>query len=312
MKIVDLSHEHGFDFPRVVATLGFFDGVHLGHRHLIGLVRREAARRGLPSAVITFPVHPREALHADYRPKLLCSYGEKLERLGETGIDYCISLPFTEALSKLTAQAFITDVLVDKLHVDTLFIGYDHRFGHHRAEGFPEYRAYGRAAGLEVVQASEFQAGGRISSSRIRQLLSEGNIREANRLLSYPYTLSGEVVEGYRVGRTIGFPTANLQIREQDKAVPLEGVYAVRVYFRATVRDGMLYIGTRPTLQSGSAISVEVNIFDFEGDLYNERVTVEIIDFIRADARFDSMEALAARIREDRAEVKLRLARYGG
>ena len=298
--------------PEVVATLGFFDGVHVGHRHLINQVKDEAKRLGLPAAVITFPVHPRKVLHADYQPKLLCGYDEKLEQLTATGIDYCVSLPFTPELSKLTANEFIAQVLKEKLHVHTLLIGYDHRFGHNRAEGFEDYAQYGKLVGMNIVLATEMRADGEdVSSSRIRRLLMDGNIRKANQLLTYNYTLSGKIVEGYKVGRTIGFPTANVKAWEKYKVVPLLGVYAVLVHFRGETHQGMLYIGTRPTLQNGVEISVEVNIFDFDGDLYNQSLTVEFIDFIRGDIKFDNIQLLVDQIYKDKENVKERLRNMG-
>ncbi|MGI6135985.1 bifunctional riboflavin kinase/FAD synthetase [Petrimonas mucosa] len=294
--------------PGVVATLGFFDGVHVGHRHLISQVKAEAGRLGLPSAVITFPVHPRKVLQADYQPKLLCGYEEKLEQLATTEVDYCISLPFTTELSRLTAREFITDVLTERIGVHTFLVGYDHRFGHNREEGVDAYLSYGNSVGMNVIQATELRVEGEnVSSSRIRRLLMSGEILQANRLLSYNYTLSGKIVEGYQVGRTIGFPTANVKAWEKYKVVPLLGVYAVRVHFRGETHGGMLYIGTRPTLQNGTEISVEVNIFDFNEDLYNESLTVEFIDFIRGDEKFGSIRQLVEQIHRDKENVIERL-----
>lgn len=294
--------------PGVVATLGFFDGVHVGHRHLISQVKAEAGRLGLPSAVITFPVHPRKVLQADYQPKLLCGYEEKLEQLATTEVDYCISLPFTTELSRLTAREFITDVLTERIGVHTFLVGYDHRFGHNREEGVDAYLSYGNSVGMNVIQATELRVEGEnVSSSRIRRLLMSGEILQANRLLSYNYTLSGKIVEGYQVGRTIGFPTANVKAWEKYKVVPLFGVYAVRVHFRGETHGGMLYIGTRPTLQNGTEISVEVNIFDFNEDLYNESLTVEFIDFIRGDEKFGSIRQLVEQIHRDKENVIERL-----
>lgn len=294
--------------PGVVATLGFFDGVHVGHRHLISQVKAEAGRLGLPSAVITFPVHPRKVLQADYQPKLLCGYEEKVEQLATTEVDYCISLPFTTELSRLTAREFITDVLTERIGVHTFLVGYDHRFGHNREEGVDAYLSYGNSVGMNVIQATELRVEGEnVSSSRIRRLLMSGEILQANRLLSYNYTLSGKIVEGYQVGRTIGFPTANVKAWEKYKVVPLLGVYAVRVHFRGETHGGMLYIGTRPTLQNGTEISVEVNIFDFNEDLYNESLTVEFIDFIRGDEKFGSIRQLVEQIHRDKENVIERL-----
>lgn len=308
MQIIDLTFKKETGLSEVVGTLGFFDGVHIGHRHLIEQVKTEAKRLGLPSAVITFPVHPRKVLQADYQPKLLCGYEEKLEQLATTGVDYCISLPFTTELSKLDAEDFIAKVLHEKIHVNTLLIGYDHRFGRNREHGFDQYVEHGKKVGMNVIQASEMRMDDEdVSSSRIRRLLMKGDIETANRLLTYNYTLSGKIVEGYQVGRTIGFPTANVKAWEKYKVVPLLGVYAVLVHFQGKTLQGMLYIGTRPTLQDDSEISVEVNIFDFEGDLYNESLTVEFIDFIRGDEKFESIEQLIESIHKDKINVIERL-----
>lgn len=309
MKVIDLARGDNTILPQqVVATLGFFDGVHIGHRHLIDQVKTEAARLGLPSAVITFPIHPRKVLNSDYQPKLLCGYQEKVDQLATTGVDYCFSLPFTKELSNLDASEFIHRVLKDKINVASLLIGYDHRFGHNREEGFEDYRTYGKSVGIDVMQATEFRVDGQdVSSSRVRRLLIAGDVVTANRLLTYNYTLSGKIVEGYQVGRTIGFPTANMKVWEKYKVVPLLGVYAVLVHFQNRILEGMLYIGKRPTLHNDPEISVEVNIFDFDDDLYNQSLTVEFIDFIRGDEKFDNVQELIDSIHRDKENVKKRL-----
>lgn len=291
-----------------VATVGFFDGVHIGHRFLIKQVKEYAEKVGLPSAVVTFPVHPRKVLQKDYQPALLGGFDEKIQQLETTGIDYTIVLPFTIELSGLSANEFMNQVLKSDIGVHTLFVGYDHRFGHNREEGFEEYKNYGKECGIEVIQAKELQLNGEnVSSSKIRTLLKEGNIEKVNQLLSYNYTLSGKIVEGYQVGRTIGFPTANIRSWERFKVVPKLGVYAVLVHVRDIVYQGMLYIGKRPTLHDDPQVSVEVNIFDFEGDLYNQSLTVEFIDFIREDSKFDTMEKLVKQIHQDKMSVLKRL-----
>lgn len=309
MKVIDLARGDNTILPQqVVATLGFFDGVHIGHRHLIDQVKTEAARLGLPSAVITFPIHPRKVLNSDYQPKLLCGYQEKVDQLATTGVDYCFSLPFTKELSNLDASEFIHRVLKDKINVASLLIGYDHRFGHNREEGFEDYRTYGKSLGIDVMQATEFRIDDQdVSSSRVRRLLIAGDVVTANRLLTYNYTLSGKIVEGYQVGRTIGFPTANMKVWEKYKVVPLLGVYAVLVHFQNRILEGMLYIGKRPTLHNDPEISVEVNIFDFDDDLYNQSLTVEFIDFIRGDEKFDNVQELIDSIHRDKENVKKRL-----
>ncbi|MGB4340389.1 MAG: riboflavin biosynthesis protein RibF [Dysgonamonadaceae bacterium] len=292
----------------LVATLGFFDGVHIGHRYLINQVKAKAKQLNLPAAVITFPEHPRKVLQQDYQPKLLCGYEEKLEQLETTGIDYCVSMPFTVELATLTAKEFMEKALKEKINVHTLIVGHDHRFGHNREEGFPEYVKYGNELGIDVMQATELRFEDRhVSSSRIRRLLAEGKIKLANKLLSYNYKFSGKIIEGYKVGRTIGFPTANIQAWEKYKVIPALGVYAVFVRFENEIYKGMLYIGTRPTLHNNNEISMEVNIFDFEGDLYNRSLTVEFVDFIRPDKKFDSIKSLVEQIRQDKITVMERL-----
>ena len=308
MEHIDQTNNQETEGKRFVATVGFFDGVHAGHRYLIRQVRDEAARQHLPSAVVTFPVHPRKVLQADYQPALLCGYEEKLALLASTGVDYCITLPFTKALSQLSASAFMQQVLQEQLHVSTLLVGYDHRFGHDRKEGYADYERYGEAIGMDVIRAKEWQSDGEnVSSTRIRKLLKEGDVMRANSLLSYRYTLSGKIVEGYRVGRTIGFPTANIRSWERYKVVPALGVYAVRVHMLGETYEGMLYIGTRPTLHADPEISVEVNIFNFSGNLYNQSLTVEFIDFIRSDQKFETMEQLVEQIHMDKKNVQQRL-----
>ncbi len=307
MELIDLTGKSimGGSF---VGTIGFFDGVHTGHRHLLKQVREVAKKEGLPSAVITFPVHPRKVLQADYQPALLCGYEEKVELLKSTGVDYCISLPFTSHLSQLSAKDFMSQVLKDDIGLHTLIVGYDHRFGHNREDGFPEYEKYGKEIGVNVVEAEEYKINGEgVSSTKIRRLLHEGNIEKANFLLSYNYTLSGKIVEGYQVGRTIGFPTANIRSWERFKVIPKLGVYAVLVHIRDIIYEGMLYIGKRPTLHDDPEVSVEVNIFNFNGDLYDQSLKVEFIDFIRGDVKFSTMEALVKQIHNDKEMVINRL-----
>jgi riboflavin kinase/FMN adenylyltransferase len=286
-----------------VATIGFFDGVHTGHRYLIEQVKSEARRKSLPSAVITFPVHPRKILNKAYQPALLCGHDEKLERLGDTGIDYCIVMDFTIAISQLTAKEFMLDVLKKQLNIDTLIIGYDHRFGHNRSDGFPDYAGYGQEMGINVLQADEMNLNEHVSSSRIRRLLGTGNVVKASELLGYNYTISGQIIEGFKIGRTIGFPTANIKKWEVFKVIPAFGVYAVHVHIDGETFGGMLYIGKRPTLQNTDDVSLEVNIFDFNSDLYNKSLTVEFIDFVRADKKFPDIDALKDQIIKDKEDT---------
>lgn len=257
----------------------------------------------MPSAVITFPEHPRQVLHSDYRPKLLDTFQEKMERLETTGIDYCIALDFTYELSLYSAADFIR-LLAEEYHVKGLLIGYDHRFGHDRSDGFEQYVEYGGQVGMEVRKASPYDEENiRVSSSEIRRLLQEGKVEMANTLLTYPYQLRGRIVSGYKVGRTIGFPTANIEVDSPYKLLPKVGVYAVRVELLGKRYKGMLYIGKRPTLQNGDNLTIEVNILGFSGNAYNDEITVSFVYALREDKTFESVEALREQLERDRQTV---------
>lgn len=287
----------------VMATIGFFDGVHLGHRFLIDEVKAAAAERGLPATVITFPTHPRSVLQQAYQPRLLNSFEDKLRLLATTGVDYCIVLDFTEALSQLSAEAFL-QILATEWKVKGLVIGYDHRFGHDRQDGFEEYVQYGKRWGIEVLKAAPFDAGHTaVSSSEIRHLLQEGQVEQAAQLLTYAYHLSGRIVSGYKVGRTLGFPTANIRPDDPQQLLPGIGVYAVWVEVAGKRYKGMLYIGSRPTLDNGTQVSIEVHILHFSGDIYDDPIRVTFVHFVRGDVKFDSLEALKAQLTHDQEVV---------
>ena len=288
-----------------VATIGFFDGVHLGHRHLINQVKMAASLNGWCSSIITFPVHPRQVIQSDYQPSLLSSPEEKIELLASTGIDNCILLPFTRELSQLTAWEFM-QLLYEQYKVRMLVIGYDHRFGHNRAETFEDYCRYGRELGIHIMQATAYtQEQDKVSSSAIRRALLSGEVSTATKYLGYPYFLQGTIVSGYQVGRKIGFPTANLQVDFSNKLIPSIGVYAVYVYVNGQKYKGMLNIGHRPTLNNGTDLSIEVHILDFEGDIYHQPMRIEFVDFLRAEAKFQSTEELALQIQKDKEAALL-------
>lgn len=298
------------DIPSVlpepcVATIGFFDGVHRGHRFLIDQVRQVAAVRGMRSALITFPVHPRKVMNRDFQPELLTTRDEKLDLLAGTGVDYCMMLDFTPDVSRLTAREFMTGILKGRYNVHALVIGYDHRFGHNRSEGFEDYCRYGEAVAMEVIRAEACVVDSiRVSSSAIRNFLHEGKVEEANRCLGYEYFLDGTVVSGYQVGRKIGFPTANLQVDDPDKLIPVDGVYAVRVTFDGKTHDGMLSIGNRPTIGNGPERSIEVNIFNFHSDIYDKFIRLSFVHYLRPQLKFDSIEELIGQIRQDQSDVE--------
>lgn len=289
------------------ATVGFFDGVHTGHRFLIAELKKEAAKRGLKSMVITFKVHPRKVLHAAYLPQLLTSAEEKLEQLKSTDVDEVVELDFTTEMAQLTAAEFIKQVLAEQLGVKLLLVGHDHRFGKNREEGFPEYVAYGKQNGMEVIQATRYSTEqfSHISSSEVRNALLNGEIERANTLLTYPYAFTGYVVSGFQVGKKIGFPTANLNPVEPDKLIPAIGVYAVLIDWNGTTYSGMMNIGRRPTLDNGDAVSLEVHIINFDADIYHQQVKVTFIRKIRDEKKFNSVEELIEQLKMDK-EIVLR------
>ena len=289
--------------PPTVATIGFFDGVHLGHRYLINQVKIAASQCGWCSSIITFPIHPRQVIQSDYQPQLLSSPEEKIELLSQTGVDNCILLPFTQELSKLTAYEFM-QLLYDKYKVRMLVIGYDHRFGHNRAETFEDYCRYGRELGIHIMQATAYtQEQDKVSSSAIRRALLSGDVMTAQKYLGYNYFLEGTVVSGYQVGRKIGFPTANLRVDFPYKLIPSIGVYAVRVQVAGQQWKGMLSIGYRPTINNGNDLSIEVHILDFQGDIYNQKMRIEFIEFLRPEIKFDSVDELIAQMHKDKEET---------
>ena len=292
-----------------VATIGFFDGVHLGHRYLINQVKLAASQNGWSSSIITFPVHPRQVIQSDYQPQLLSSPEEKIELLASTGVDNCILLPFTRELSLLTAKEFM-QLLYNDYKVRMLVIGYDHRFGHNRAETFEDYCRYGRELGIHIMQATAYtQEQDKVSSSAIRRALLTGDIPTATKYLGYNYFVEGVVVNGYKVGRKIGFPTANLLVDFPNKLIPSIGVYAVRVFVNGYTYKGMLNIGHRPTLNNGTNLSIEVHILNFEGDIYEQPMRIEFIDFLRPETKFSSVDELILQIQKDKEATEQRLSK---
>lgn len=285
-----------------VATIGFFDGVHRGHQCLIEQVVKEAHERGMWSMLVTMNRHPRQVVHTNYVPQLLTSLPEKETLLGNTEADAVHVLDFTPEMSQLTAREFMQQVLHDQLGVRVLVMGYDHRFGHGGGT-HEQYVQWGQVTGIEVLLAHELE-GEHASSSAIRQLLAEGNVESAAQLLGHPYTLSGPVVHGFQVGHELGFPTANIGL-PNDKLIPLQGAYAVWVVLRNGRRyAGMLNIGMRPTVDNGSALSIEVNLLDFDGDLYDQFLTVELMHRLRSEVRFASLDELRNQLQQDCNQVR--------
>ena len=272
---------------------------------VIEKVKEEAAMRNLSSAVISFRTHPQQVLHPEIPFRMLTSPEERAELLRKTGIDRTIFLDFTPEMSLLSAYDFLK-ILSNRYCIKGLIIGYDHRFGHNRAEGFEEYVKYGKDLGIEIIHAPEFVTDlGPVSSSIIRKYLLQGDVCTANRLLSYPYTLHGNVVKGFQVGRKIGFPTANLTIDYPDKLIPANGVYAVRIGIPDGKHyEGMLNIGHRPTLNRPNDYSIEVNIFNFSEDLYGKTLSVELIEYVRTEKTFADIKALQSQLVKDKETIR--------
>lgn len=292
-----------------VATIGFFDGVHSGHHALLSEVVRVARAEQQASVAITFAQHPRCVVDPTFAPALLLSDEARIAALSTTGVDHVVVLAFDSTMARLTAAEFMQQVLCDKLGVRHLLIGHDHRFGRDRAEGFEEYITYGKAMGITVHQATRYAFGQHNpSSSLIRQLLREGKVPLANALLQSHYTLTGVVVEGRRVGRTIGFPTANVQLDDAHCLVPAKGVYLVRTNYG----DGVMNIGHRPTFTDKPELrTIEVHLLDTTIDLYGKVLEVALLTYLRAEQRFDTIDALTAQIHSDCQTARELLAADG-
>lgn len=291
------------DSNRYAATIGFFDGVHLGHVHLLRQLMDAASERGLKSMAITFPEHPRQILQSDYRPRLLSTPEDKMKLLEKTGIDYCFPLHFTSALAAMDARSFMTDFLQKRLGVDMLLVGHDHHFGHDTNLGIDDYRRIGSEIGMEVIPADAFlYQGSPISSSRIRRELVAGNVKEANDMLGYRYSISGTVIHGLQNGRKMGFPTANLGPYCEFMQIPADGVYAAFATVDGEVWPAMVNIGFRPTFE-GKARTIEAHLLGFDRDIYFHDLTLDFVEFLRAERRFDSPQELAAQLDADRRKV---------
>lgn len=292
-----------------VATIGFFDGVHLGHRFLLDTVLSASASRGLHSMAVTFPQSPFSVLHPESDVRLLSTSEEKVERLLDAGIDVVAMLPFTKELASLSSESFMSDILLRELHVKALVTGYDHHFGHGGNSSFEDYQRYGSAIGMEVIQASRLNQDGLpmsspVSSSLIRQFLEVGELDKANQALGYAYQLSGQVVKGYHVGTQLGYPTANIAV-SSEKLIPAHGVYAVRISSDLfSGLRGMLNIGHRPTVHNGDDLSIEVHIFDYSEDLYGHELTVSLERFIRRERKFHNLDELRAQLESDELECR--------
>ena len=282
-----------------IVTIGTFDGVHIGHKLILEKLIQNAKERDCESVVLTFFPHPRMVLQESSDVKLINTIEEKSELIGTIGIENLIIHPFDQKFSRLTAEEFVKTILVDLLNIKKIIIGYDHRFGRNRTANIDDLIVYGKQYDFEVEQISAQEINDNaVSSTKIRNAILEGNISLANKYLGYNYTFSGEVVKGKQLGRTIGFPTANIQIKESYKLIPKNGVYIVKSNYDGNTIFGMMNIGNRPTV-NGEHQTIEVNFFDFDEDIYNKIISIEILNFIREEQKFDSLDTLKSQLNKD-------------
>lgn len=286
---------------RLVVTIGTYDGVHYGHRVLLSRIQALAHQSGRKSALVTFEPHPRIALNKDVdKLRLLTSTDEKIHLLKEANLDKLFILPFGEAFSRLSAEDFVKEVLVDSLHAGIVVIGHDHRFGHDRQGDIHFLMDRSSQYGFQVEEIPRQQlTNWEVSSTQIREHLQAGELEKANQLLTKPYLIRGEVVKGDQIGRTIGFPTANLALPNAYKLLPPEGIYAVKAGLEEANLPAMLYIGKRPSLAGKTELRVEVNLLDFNQDLYGKTLNIRLYSFIRPDQKFDDMDLLVEALNRD-------------
>jgi riboflavin kinase / FMN adenylyltransferase len=285
---------------KTILTLGTFDGVHIGHKKILERITQNTENGKYESLVLTFFPHPRMVLQEKSEIKLLNTIAEKSKLLEETGIENLVIHPFNESFSRLTAEEFVRTILVDQFHIQKIIIGHDHRFGRNRTANIDDLIAFGAEYGFEVEQisAQEIQDVS-VSSTKIRKALDEGNIALANDYLGYAYFLSGEVVKGKQLGRTIGFPTANIHIEEDYKKIPKNGVYIVKTFIDNKTVFGMMNIGFNPTV-NGQKQTIEVNLFDFDADIYGQKLEISLLEYIREEQKFGSVDLLKEQLNKDK------------
>jgi riboflavin kinase/FMN adenylyltransferase len=284
-----------------VITIGTFDGVHLGHQKIIENLVQTANEVGGESVLMTFSPHPRMVLFPDsHNLQLIQTEEEKYKKLATTGIENCIIFPFTFEFSRLSAMEFVRDILVNKLNIHTIIIGYDHQFGRNREGNISYLQEVSSIYDFQAVEipAREIDAVN-VSSTKIRRAILEGEIELANQYLGNPHILTGKVIQGNQLGRTIGFPTANIQVNDATKIIPGNGVYLVQVNYREFLLNGIMNIGVRPTVGESVENRIEIHIFDFNEDIYGQELQVLVIKKVRNEFKFDSVDQLASQIAED-------------
>lgn len=310
MKI-HLGTEPIKDINNAVVTSGTFDGVHIGHQKILNRLREVANQNEGETVMITYWPHPRMVLKPlDNSLKLLSTFPEKANLLEAYGVDHLVKIPFTKEFSQMTPEEYIRVVLHDRIKTSHIITGYDHRFGKNREGGLEDLVQYADKYEYQVeeIPRQDIDEIG-VSSTKIRKALESGDVQLANQYLGRPYTVTGLVVKGQQLGRTLGFPTANISVKENYKLIPADGIYAVKVCNKYKKRDGMLNIGHRPTV-GGEHKTIEVHIFDFDDDIYNSEISLEFIDHVRDEVRFDSMDDLKLQLKKDEKSVRAILSDY--
>jgi riboflavin kinase/FMN adenylyltransferase len=303
LKIVNSIASFSASKPTIV-TIGTFDGVHLGHKKILDQIIANAHALNYESLVLTFFPHPRTILQEGTEMKQLNTLDEKITLLENLGIDHLVIHPFDKEFSRLTAEEFVKDVLVDTFKLKKIIIGHDHRFGRNRTANIDDLIGFGNSYGFEVEQISVKEINEvSISSTKIRKALDDGNIELANDYLGYNYSLTGIVSKGKQLGRTIGYPTANIQIEESYKLIPSNGVYIGKSIIDGVTVFGMMNIGTRPTVD-GTTQTIEIHFFDFNKDLYNQKITVSLLKRMRSEQKFESIDILKNQLGIDKTTAQ--------
>lgn len=284
-----------------VLTLGTFDGIHLGHQQIISEVVEESKKSGMRNFVLTFDPHPRKVLSKDDKVYLLSSLGEKIEMFSKLGVENLFVISFTKEFSRQAAEEFIFTFLVDGIGLRKIVIGYDHHFGKGRGGNVDILQRIGKEKGFETVVIPSYSLGDKIiSSTKVRNALTEGNVSLAAKMLGRFYKFSGKVVRGDKRGRALGYPTANIELENKEKLLPMIGIYAVKVILGDKDYGGLLSIGRRPTFYIDGDVVSEVYIYDFDKQIYEEKITIEIVERLRGEEKFNSTEELIAQMNKDR------------
>jgi len=299
-------HQGLDNFPKIknaIVTSGTFDGVHLGHIKILNRLREITEACNGESVLITFWPHPRLVLQPDFKLKLLTDFDEKMLLLEKYGIDHLVKIPFTETFSTLSSEAFVKDILIEKINTSKLVIGYNHHFGRNREGSFEYLKQNAADYGFEIEEiARQDVALVGVSSTKIRKALEKGEVDIAQKLLGRNYSVQGRVIHGNKNGKKIGFATANIHVSDAHKLIPADGVYAVKISYGSKEYSGMLNIGNRPTIKDNSK-TIEVHIIDFSKDIYDEKLKIAFIKRVRDEVKFESLEALKQQLRKDKEEV---------